>query len=319
MIDNIIESFNSSAGAYVVESNSTDSDIIKWLDINIQHHEDLLLKHGFILFRGFNLDVISKCEEFVNLTCNEVMFEYGDLPKEKGSKNIYMSTPYPEDRMILYHNEGSHLNSWPTRQFFACVIPSTQGGNTPVVDCRKIYNKLDPIVREKFAQKGLLYSRTFYSYLDVSWQDFYHTNDKNVVEDKIIISGGKFTWDSDGTLTVVQHADAIKKHYQTNESIFFNQIMLHHPHFLDEQLKQIYTSMFKENRYPRNVTFGDGSKIDEEILDDLLNLYNQEAVSFPWQKGDLLMCDNMLVAHARNPFKGERKIIVGLGNPLSSI
>ena len=31
--------------------------------------------------------------------------------------------------MILFHNESSHLPTWPMRQFFFCVIPSATGGD----------------------------------------------------------------------------------------------------------------------------------------------------------------------------------------------
>lgn len=33
----------------------------------------------------------------------------------------------------------------------------------------------------------------------------------------------------------------------------------------------------------------------------------------PWREGDVLMVDDMLVAPARNPFEGERKIVVAMG------
>jgi alpha-ketoglutarate-dependent taurine dioxygenase len=41
-------------------------------------------------------------------------------------------------------------------------------------------------------------------------------------------------------------------------------------------------------------------------------VYWDTAVSFPWREGDVLMNDNMLVAHARNPYQGERKIVVAM-------
>jgi hypothetical protein len=43
------------------------------------------------------------------------------------------------------------------------------------------------------------------------------------------------------------------------------------------------------------------------------DLYWELAVQFPWREGDVLMLDNMLIAHARNPYAGERKIVVAMG------
>ena len=39
---------------------------------------------------------------------------------------------------------------------------------------------------------------------------------------------------------------------------------------------------------------------------------HEQAVAFPWERGDILMLDNMLVAHGRKPFTGPRKILVGM-------
>jgi hypothetical protein len=65
--------------------------------------------------------------------------------------------------------------------------------------------------------------------------------------------------------------------------------------------------------YPyANTYYGDGSPIEPKVLDQLRAAYNAETVSFPWQKGDLLMLDNMLVAHGRSPFVGPRQILVGM-------
>ena len=38
------------------------------------------------------------------------------------------------------------------------------------------------------------------------------------------------------------------------------------------------------------------------------------AVRFDWQRGDVVMLDNMLAAHARDPFEGERRIVVAMGD-----
>ena len=40
----------------------------------------------------------------------------------------------------------------------------------------------------------------------------------------------------------------------------------------------------------------------------------KNAVRFQWQHGDMVSLDNMLVAHARDPYVGPRKIVVALGD-----
>jgi len=51
------------------------------------------------------------------------------------------------------------------------------------------------------------------------------------------------------------------------------------------------------------------------VIEEIRNAYLQETVTFRWREKDLLMIDNMLVAHGRRPFVGPRKILVAMGNP----
>jgi alpha-ketoglutarate-dependent taurine dioxygenase len=102
-------------------------------------------------------------------------------------------------------------------------------------------------------------------------------------------------------------------HPQTGELVFFNQIQLHHISFLEASARQAVLSLFDEKDYPRNVYYGDGTPIEPEVIDAITQTYEQTAVSFPWQPGDILMLDNMLTAHARKPYVGPRKIAVAMG------
>ena len=57
--------------------------------------------------------------------------------------------------------------------------------------------------------------------------------------------------------------------------------------------------------------------IEDSVMEEILKVYWDTSVSFTWQEGDVIMVDNMLTAHARKPFKGERKIVVALGEMMS--
>jgi hypothetical protein len=71
--------------------------------------------------------------------------------------------------------------------------------------------------------------------------------------------------------------------------------------------------LFREENLPRNVYYGDGSPIEYSVLEEIQAIYREATVSFPWQQGDVLMLDNMLVAHSRNSYVGSRKIVVAMG------
>jgi alpha-ketoglutarate-dependent taurine dioxygenase len=46
----------------------------------------------------------------------------------------------------------------------------------------------------------------------------------------------------------------------------------------------------------------------------ILDVYQELEVTFSWQEKDVMILDNILVAHARNPFKGLRKLFVSIGD-----
>jgi hypothetical protein len=68
---------------------------------------------------------------------------------------------------------------------------------------------------------------------------------------------------------------------------------------------------------PRNVCYGDGTPIDDATMELIGNAYEACAVRFAWRKGDVVMLDNMLTAHARDPYEGARKIAVAMGEMMT--
>jgi alpha-ketoglutarate-dependent taurine dioxygenase len=62
-----------------------------------------------------------------------------------------------------------------------------------------------------------------------------------------------------------------------------------------------------------NVTHGDGSPVAEDDLEVVRSVVRSETVQFPWERGDVLICDNFLVSHGRRSFTGDRRVLVALG------
>ena len=57
--------------------------------------------------------------------------------------------------------------------------------------------------------------------------------------------------------------------------------------------------------------------IEDTEMRDILQAYDQVETTFAWQEGDILVLDNMLVAHARCPFGGAREIYVAMDPVMS--
>jgi len=297
----------------LVEPTSAEVDLVDWASGARDFIDERLLRHGAILFRGFGVRSVSTFEAFARTVTEKLFGEYGDLPQGEGEK-VYESTPYPPEKAILYHNEASHTPRWPMKQMFLCVTAARAGGETPIADCREIYRRLRPELLEQFAEKGLMYQRTFTPGLDVSWQDFFKTTDRAKVEEKCRRDSIHWEWIDEDSLRIWELCPAVAKHPKTGEDLFFNQIQVHHAAFLDPKLRQSMSSVFGEDRLPRNVLFGDGTPIPDEVARETYDLYVEKSVAFPWQEGDLLLLDNMLTAHSRNPYEGPRKIVVAMGD-----
>ncbi|MCA1586825.1 MAG: condensation domain-containing protein [Acidobacteria bacterium] len=297
----------------VIQPDIADINLAEWATNNQEFIETSLLKHGGLLFRGFGLSSVADFEQFVQSICPELFEEYGDLPREGTSGKIYKSTPYPADRPILFHNESSHMHRWPRKIWFHCVTAAQEGGETPIIDCREVYRLLDPAIRDCFAQKHLMYVRNYTEGLDVSWESFFQTSNRSAVEDYCRKASLTCEWKDGNGLRTRQVCPAVVKHPKTGEMTFFNQIQLHHVSCLEPEVRESLSAMFAEDDLPRNVYYGDGSPIEDSIVQEIVDLYWRESVAPTWQSGDVMMLDNMLIAHARNPFAGERKIVVAMG------
>ena len=298
----------------ILEPAADQVDLADWARNNRDFIEAKLAHHGGILFRGFNLHGAADFERVASAICTDLYSEYGDLPREGVAGNVYTSTPYPEDKRILYHCESSHMSSWPSKINFFCVTVAKEGGATPIVDCRKVVEQLDSAVREKFERLGLRYMRNFSEGLDVSWQRFFGTEDRALVEDSCRKAAMTCEWHGKDDLRVSQRCQAILVHPKTGEKTFFNQVQLHHVHCLDPEVRQSLLAIFKREDLPRHVYYGDGSPIEDEVMDQIGDIYERNAIRFQWRQGDLVCLDNMLVAHARDSYVPPRKIVVALGD-----
>jgi alpha-ketoglutarate-dependent taurine dioxygenase len=301
----------------VIRQAADGAELARWAAEHARWIEGRLLVHGALLFRGFGLSSIEAFERAARALCPRLHADYGDLPRELEGEQVYKATPYASHLPILFHNEASHTRLWPLRQMFGCLQPAASGGETVISDGRAVYRRLAPRVRDRFEALGLLYERNFVECLDVSWQDFFKTHDRDAAAGACRRQGVEHRWTERG-LRTRWPAQAVARHPRTGEPVWFNQIQLHHPDCLDARVRRNLEALFGEEDLPRNVRYGDGSPIEDEALREIAAALDGAATEVRWEAGDLLLLDNMLVAHARRPYTGVRRIVVAMGEMIAA-
>ena len=299
----------------LVEPAVEGMDLADWAAHHRSFLESRLHEHGAILFRGFDIDNPPALERFAAAVCSELFNENGEHPRESVSGNVYTPVFYPRDQRLLLHNENSFNQRWPRKILFACATPPESGGETPLVDSRAVYQRLGPDLRRQFEERRVLYMRNYgYEGIGLPWQDVFQTDDPAEVERKCREAAVQWEWRGAALLRTLAVRPAVIEHPVTREKVWFNQAQHWHVSCLDPEIRASMESLFAPQDLPRNCFFGDGSPIEDETMREILRVYDELEVSFPWQRGDVLLVDNLMTAHGRNPFTGERKILVALGD-----
>lgn len=294
-------------------------DLHDWAYRNREFIQTELLKYGAILFRNFNVKSVEEFEQIIAAICGEALeYRYRASPRTQVSGRIYTSTDYPPEQSIFPHNEHAYSPTFPLKIFFFCATPAQSGGETPIGSCRKVFQRIPPQIRDRFIEKKVMYVRNFGDGFGLPWTTVFQTTDKAKVEEYCRSHDIEVEWKEGDRLRTRQVGPAVVKHPQTGEMVWFNHATFFHVSTLPPTVRDALLADFKEEDLPTNTYYGDGSSIEPDVLEILREAYQQEMVVFPWEKGDILMLDNMLAVHGRRPFVPPRKVLVGMAEALNS-
>jgi hypothetical protein len=302
----------------VIRALVDDVDLVEWAAARRDWLAERLHQYGGLLFRGFRTTqegCFAAFLEAVGLT--RMLYGEGATPRTQVADRIYTSTEHPADQTIALHNELSYVTSWPRRIFFHCETPPARDGETPIADVRRVLARIPRDIVERFERRGWMLQRNFGGGLSLSWQRSFHTDSRDELERYCRHAAVEWEWRPGDALRTRQVRPAIARHPITRDAVWFNHIAFWHVSSLPSTIREGLLSTLGENELPYNTYYGDGTPIEDEIVASIRAAYDAETRALPWSAGDMLMLDNMLVAHGRRPYAGPRRILAAMGDAWS--
>lgn len=279
-----------------------------------------LHEHGSVYVRGLPVrDIDDFAQVRDTLMPKRTPYREKATPRSDFGNGVFSSTDLPAAQPIHMHNENSYTLTFPGLLMFACLIAPPEGGATPVADCRKVLETLPAELVAKMRRVGWLLNRSYSEHISTSWQTAFAATTHAEVEAYCAENMISCQWESDGHLRTTQLRPGIISHPVTGAEVWFNHMAFWNEWSLDEDLHDALIDEFGQEDLPFNTAFGDGTVLTQDELTTIQAAYEAATVRRRWGQGDLLLVDNILSTHGRDPFRGDRKIVVAMGEPIEML
>lgn len=283
-------------------------------------HRDALraavAEHGSLLVRGLGLRDVDQTGSVFRQLAGLMVEKEAYAPRRSYSNGVYSSTKWPPHQGMCMHHELSYTLEFPSLMLFACLTAPTDGGATPVADSPTVLHALPTALIERFERVGWLLIRNYNEDIGSSITAAFGTDDRRAVEIYCRANAIKFEWQPDGSLRTWQRRSALVKHPLTGQRCWFNQIAFLNQWAMDPEVREYLVDIYGEDGLPFNTRFGNGDPIGADIVQLINEAYDANTAREPWQAGDLMLVDNIRTAHAREPFKGPREVVVAMADAM---
>lgn len=297
---------------------------VAWFGEMKGEFDQLAAVHGALLFRGFPLKDTADFQNAVDhYPTNDMTYVGGVAPRGQIAARVFESTRALKEWTLVLHQEMAYLPRFPRMIAFFSKKAAWAGGETILADFRELEARLPKRLWDQVKARGVRYERNFRAPTDIepwrailhkTWVDAFSTDDPSSAEEACRSVGLEPVWQDDGSLSTYYVSPGFIDHPLTGETVWFNHIASQtmNARTLGPQW-DVYRAHYDEHvRQPFRPTYGDGGAFDPEDLEALYLVLDSLIQAYRWRDGDLLLVDNILTAHGRNPYEGEREVQVAL-------
>ena len=295
-------------------SPSITANIWDKIPRSLQELESQLYEKGHILIRAnppLNeeqlVDLMGGKKELINYN------KYGNRKRSNIPDSIYLDVSHwAKELEILPHNELTYHINFPQKVCFICKQPSLYGGETTIYDCQKAFANLSPSFQKEVVKRNCIFIKRYVKQLNhfkyPSWQNFLTENSTS--EDAI------------AHFNKLGYTCCVHREFDHGEMVEVVETQIKRPisYFYQGKIC-LYASVVGTNSYWYEKVWGDKvpsllevkwengeSFSDEEFSEMHEALKSARIVYNNWKKDDVLILDNLRIAHGRLPFIGKRLV-----------
>jgi alpha-ketoglutarate-dependent taurine dioxygenase len=303
----------------VPEDTSLDAVIETIRDL--QQNDGILTKalarHGTLLFRGLPIqsaDDFSKFAHSFGYNPHEIIGIVVDRPNL--APNVAPANEAPKEVTIYNHNESPQVPHAPEYVFFYAHKAPAEGGETPISSSLELFQRAKEEIPEfidHISREGLLITVNYKieplyvggsTLRQAFGKEIFDGDDEETrrakIEAQIARYGrGKHTtweWVGDG-INVTHRIPVVRTQPETNLPTLFTGLAAYWKNSCGGSGSR------KANTQQ---LYGDGTPIPDEYLERLAKITDEIRVLHKWQRGDVLVYDNIISQHGREPWKGEQ-------------
>ena len=298
-------------------------ETVGWITRHRAELDRLIARHGGVVLRGFP---IATSEDFAAVTgCFPVFtggYQGGAAARRPVAKGVYEATQRTGDQHIPIHQEMFYLRDYPPRLAFFARKVAEKGGETTIANMRAITAALPPAIRAKLETQGIQNVRNFAAKTGSSEQDrlmdkrgwdfAFYTDVREEVDAICARRHMRPHWHDDGSLTVFNQEEAFVTHPTTGERIYRSGLHIAHFYRGSYDNTGAAAELRASQQFPSGAFLGDGSELDPDQDAELCAVVDRFTYQWPWHNGDVMILDNLLTGHGRNPFEGTRATEVAL-------
>ena len=302
----------------VMVAERSPAGLAQWLAEQRGDIDATVAQHGAVLIRGLDVrDEGSAAQAAGALTARLMEEREAFAPRSELRRGLYSASIWPPDQPMCMHHELSYAVQVPSRQVFCCLAAPSRGGATALADAGAVLARLPRPTVERFARHGWELVRTHHQVIGVSWQQAFGTSDPRAVEEYCLRNDVACHWGGDGTLRTTRRRAAILRHPGDGRPLWFNSVAFLSEWTMDQAVREYLTLEFGPDGLPFNTRYGNGEPLDQETIELINDVYAECTIREPWQAGDVMVVDNLRMAHSREPYEGERQVVVALADPVS--